>query len=201
MPCRPMAPSWCWWREAWRPRAISPWRCRRGARGWCSTSSTIRPTRMPITSPPAPRSGARARGRSLTSSRPWAPRAPSWGSPATSRSRTRRCRWSACNRLRGARSRGSGRWPAAYLPAIFEPARVDRVLDVTQQEALAMMRRLAREEGSAAGSARGRRGRRLAGGGRDQTGGGGGHHLRSGDRYLSTGVFSDEQARGPVLVR
>jgi len=48
--------------------------------------------RMPTTSPPAPRSGARARGQSLTSSRPWAPRVPSWGSPATSRSRIRRCR-------------------------------------------------------------------------------------------------------------
>jgi len=47
---------------------------------------------LPTTSPPVPRSGARARGQSLTSSRPWAPRAPSWGSHATSRSRTRRCR-------------------------------------------------------------------------------------------------------------
>ncbi len=55
----------------------------------------------------------------------------------------------------GSQIPGIRRWPAAYLPAIFEPARVDRVLDVTQQEALVMMRRLAREEGSAAGSARG----------------------------------------------
>lgn len=51
----------------------------------------------------------------------------------------------------GSQIPGIRRWPAAYLPAIFEPARVDRVLDVTQQEALAMMRRLAREEGICCG--------------------------------------------------
>ncbi|WP_244090269.1 cysteine synthase CysM, partial [Aeromonas hydrophila] len=51
----------------------------------------------------------------------------------------------------GSQIPGIRRWPAAYLPAIFEPARVDRVLDVTQQEALVMMRRLAREEGICCG--------------------------------------------------
>ena len=46
---------------------------------------------------------------------------------------------------------GIRRWPAAYLPAIFEPARVDRMLDISQREAEATMRRLAAEEGIFAG--------------------------------------------------
>ncbi len=95
----------------------------------------------------------------------------------------------------GSQIPGIRRWPAAYLPAIFEPARVDRVLDVTQQEALVMMRRLAREEGICCGVS---------------SGGAVAGALRvaaevkqgvvvaiicdRGDRYLSTGVFSDEQA-------
>ena len=51
----------------------------------------------------------------------------------------------------GSQIPGIRRWPAAYQPAIFEPQRVDRVLDVTQEEALVMMRRLAREEGICCG--------------------------------------------------
>lgn len=42
---------------------------------------------------------------------------------------------------------GIRRWPQAYLPSIFEPERVDRVLDISQQESEAVMRRLAKEEG------------------------------------------------------
>lgn len=42
---------------------------------------------------------------------------------------------------------GIRRWPAAYLPEIFEASRVDRVVDMGQQEAEDCMRRLAREEG------------------------------------------------------
>jgi cysteine synthase B len=42
---------------------------------------------------------------------------------------------------------GIRRWPEAYLPKIYEPARVDRIIDVTQQEAEDMARRLAVEEG------------------------------------------------------
>ncbi|NLD14517.1 MAG: cysteine synthase CysM [Gammaproteobacteria bacterium] len=42
---------------------------------------------------------------------------------------------------------GIRRWPEAYLPEIFESSRVDRVLDMGQQEAEDCMRRLAREEG------------------------------------------------------
>jgi cysteine synthase B len=46
---------------------------------------------------------------------------------------------------------GIRRWPEAYLPAIFDPSRVDRTLDISQQEAETMMRRLAAEEGIFAG--------------------------------------------------
>ena len=41
---------------------------------------------------------------------------------------------------------GIRRWPKEYLPKIFEPERVDRVIDVSQKEATEMARRLAREE-------------------------------------------------------
>lgn len=50
---------------------------------------------------------------------------------------------------------GIRRWPAAYLPKIFEPERVDRVLDVSQAEATEMSRRLAKEEGIFAGMSSG----------------------------------------------
>ncbi|MET0392345.1 MAG: cysteine synthase CysM [Chitinophagaceae bacterium] len=50
---------------------------------------------------------------------------------------------------------GIRRWPAAYLPKIFEPQRVDRIMDVSQQEATEMARRLAREEGIFAGMSSG----------------------------------------------
>ncbi|WGL16720.1 cysteine synthase CysM [Microbulbifer bruguierae] len=42
---------------------------------------------------------------------------------------------------------GIRRWPEAYLPKIFVPEEVDRIMDISQQEAEAMTRRLAREEG------------------------------------------------------
>jgi S-sulfo-L-cysteine synthase (O-acetyl-L-serine-dependent) len=41
---------------------------------------------------------------------------------------------------------GIRRWPKEYLPKIFEPERVDRVIDVSQKEATEMARRLAKEE-------------------------------------------------------
>jgi len=46
---------------------------------------------------------------------------------------------------------GIRRWPEAYLPSIFEASRVDLTLDISQQEAETMMRRLAAEEGIFAG--------------------------------------------------
>lgn len=51
----------------------------------------------------------------------------------------------------GARIPGIRKWPDAYLPAIFERERIDRVLEVSQPEAEEMTRRLAAEEGIMAG--------------------------------------------------
>ena len=42
---------------------------------------------------------------------------------------------------------GIRRWPAAYLPKIYDPAGVDRILDVSQAEAEQTMRDLAAKEG------------------------------------------------------
>lgn len=85
---------------------------------------------------------------------------------------------------------GIRKWPEAYLPKIFDRARVDRIIEVTQSESEAMARRLAAEEGIFAGIS---------------SGGGLAAALKvsaevrdavivhivcdRGDRYLSTGVF------------
>ena len=50
---------------------------------------------------------------------------------------------------------GIRRWSVEFLPAIFEPARVDRVIDVSQQQATEMTRRMAKEEGILAGMSSG----------------------------------------------
>jgi cysteine synthase B len=50
---------------------------------------------------------------------------------------------------------GIRRWPVEYLPKIFEPSRVDRIMDVTQEEAKQMTRKLAKEEGIFAGMSSG----------------------------------------------
>ncbi len=42
---------------------------------------------------------------------------------------------------------GIRRWPQEYLPKIYDPGRVDRIIDISQAEAETMTRRLAREEG------------------------------------------------------
>jgi S-sulfo-L-cysteine synthase (O-acetyl-L-serine-dependent) len=42
---------------------------------------------------------------------------------------------------------GIRRWPVEYLPKIFDPKRVDRVIDISQADATAMTRKLARVEG------------------------------------------------------
>ncbi|MEW6706185.1 MAG: cysteine synthase CysM [Pseudomonadota bacterium] len=47
----------------------------------------------------------------------------------------------------GSRIPGIRRWSPAYLPAIFEPEAVDEIVEVSQADAEAMARRLAREEG------------------------------------------------------
>ncbi|MBZ0334284.1 cysteine synthase CysM [Marinobacter sp. AL4B] len=90
----------------------------------------------------------------------------------------------------GASIPGIRRWSEAYLPKIFDAARVDSVLDIGQQEAEDTMRALAREEGIFCGVS---------------SGGAIAAALRlsrevenavivaiicdRGDRYLSTGVF------------
>ena len=50
---------------------------------------------------------------------------------------------------------GIRKWPAAYLPKIFDPSRVDRVLEVSADEATHMTRELARTEGIFAGMSSG----------------------------------------------
>ncbi len=85
---------------------------------------------------------------------------------------------------------GIRRWPQEYLPKIYDPSRVDRIIDVSQQEAEEMTRRLAAREGLFCGVS---------------SGGATAAALRlssevqnavivviicdRGDRYLSTGVF------------
>lgn len=46
---------------------------------------------------------------------------------------------------------GIRRWPEAYLPEIYDPGRVDRILDMSQQEAEQTTLKLATEEGILAG--------------------------------------------------
>lgn len=50
---------------------------------------------------------------------------------------------------------GIRRWPIEYLPKIYEPERVDRIMDVSQQDAIIATRALARTEGIFAGMSSG----------------------------------------------
>lgn len=91
----------------------------------------------------------------------------------------------------GSQIPGIRRWPEAYLPSIYEAARVDRVIDITQQEAENCMRELARREGIFCG---------VSSGGAVAGALGLAKEVRGativciicdrGDRYLSTGVFN-----------
>jgi len=47
----------------------------------------------------------------------------------------------------GASIPGIRRWPQAYMPGIFDAAKVDQIMDISQADAENAMRRLAREEG------------------------------------------------------
>lgn len=92
----------------------------------------------------------------------------------------------------GAKIPGIRRWPKEYLPSIFDESRVDKTMEVTQQEAEDMTRELARQEGIFCGVS---------------SGGAVAAALRlssqvenavivaivcdRGDRYLSTGVFPE----------
>lgn len=55
----------------------------------------------------------------------------------------------------GSRIPGIRKWPKEYLPTIFERERVDQVVQVTESEARAMTKRLAKEEGIFAGMSSG----------------------------------------------
>jgi cysteine synthase B len=50
---------------------------------------------------------------------------------------------------------GIRRWSPEFLPKIFEPKRVDQVIDVSQDQATLMTRRMAKEEGILAGMSSG----------------------------------------------
>jgi cysteine synthase B len=92
--------------------------------------------------------------------------------------------------MEGSSIPGIRRWPKEYLPRIFDPSRVDRIIDVSQQEAEETARAMAAREGIFAGIS---------------SGGAVAAALKlsaevsnavivsivcdRGDRYLSTGVF------------
>lgn len=50
---------------------------------------------------------------------------------------------------------GIRKWPKEYLPKIFDPKKVDQVIEVSEEEARAMTKRLAKEEGVFAGMSSG----------------------------------------------
>jgi len=97
-----------------------------------------------------------------------------------------------CQPAEGSQIPGIRKWPEAYLPKIYDRARVDRVESVSQAEAEEMTRRLAREEGIFAG---------ISSGGAMHVALRVSKELKNavivtiicdrGDRYLSTGVFPD----------
>ena len=97
-----------------------------------------------------------------------------------------------CEPTEGSQIPGIRKWPAAYLPRIYDAARVDRIESVSQTEAEDMTRRLAREEGIFAGISSGGAmfvALRVAAEVKNAV-------IVSivcdrGDRYLSTGVFPD----------
>lgn len=60
-----------------------------------------------------------------------------------------------CQPTEGSSIPGIRRWPVEYLPKIFEPQRVDRVMDISEEEATAMARKLAKVEGIFAGMSSG----------------------------------------------
>ncbi len=86
---------------------------------------------------------------------------------------------------------GIRRWPKEYLPAIFDETRVDQVLDIGQNEAEVMMRRLSKEEGISCGVSSGGA---IVGALRVAKQNPGAVIVAvicdRGDRYLSSGVFS-----------
>ncbi len=60
-----------------------------------------------------------------------------------------------CQPTDGSSIPGIRKWPVEYLPKIFDPARVDRVIEVSEQQATETTRRLASVEGVFAGMSSG----------------------------------------------
>ena len=97
-----------------------------------------------------------------------------------------------CQPTEGSKIPGIRRWPIEYRPKIYEPSRVDRIMDVSEQDATEMTRKLAKVEGVFGGMS---------------SGGGISASIRlaneleeglivciicdRGDRYLSSGLFGD----------
>ncbi|WP_044171998.1 cysteine synthase CysM [Flectobacillus major] len=52
-----------------------------------------------------------------------------------------------CQPTEGAKIPGIRRWPTEYLPKIFDPSRVDRIMDISEEEARTMANTLAKVEG------------------------------------------------------
>jgi cysteine synthase B len=90
----------------------------------------------------------------------------------------------------GSKIPGIRRWPEAYLPRIYDPAGVDRILDVSQAQAEETARELARREGVFCGiSSGGAVAAALALSGELTDAVIVAIICDRGDRYLSTGVF------------
>jgi len=97
-----------------------------------------------------------------------------------------------CQPTEGSKIPGIRRWPIEYRPKIYEPSRVDLIMDVSELEATEMTRKLAKVEGVFGGMS---------------SGGGVSASIRlaneleeglivciicdRGDRYLSSGLFGD----------
>ena len=60
-----------------------------------------------------------------------------------------------CQPTDGSSIPGIRKWPVAYLPKIFDPQRVDRIMEVSAEESTAMTRQLANVEGVFAGMSSG----------------------------------------------
>lgn len=60
-----------------------------------------------------------------------------------------------CQPTEGASIPGIRRWPKEYVPEIFDPNKVDRIMDISQQEAEETCRQLAKQEGIFAGASSG----------------------------------------------
>jgi S-sulfo-L-cysteine synthase (O-acetyl-L-serine-dependent) len=60
-----------------------------------------------------------------------------------------------CQPTEGSSIPGIRRWPAAYLPKIFDASRVDRVMDIAEAEATEMAQKLAKIEGIFSGMSSG----------------------------------------------